>query len=442
VVALAALAGLVIGVALALFRSRRPLTELLLVAAFSLVVVAAAAWWAFTTRRRWKRWLNAALVALVAAALLTEVVAFGLWDAGWSLGIVALLFVYPAAARRALASHAGSSAPALAAAAGAARPAAPWLLVNPRSGGGKAERTRLADAARSRGVRVRLLAAGDDAGALARQAVADGADAIGMAGGDGSLAQVAAAAIELDVPFVCVPAGTRNHFAHDLGLDRADPLAALEAFGGRERIVDVGMVGDRVFLNNVSLGACADLVAEPGHRARKLATAHAVLSYALRGERAPLEVSFHDPDGQQYEGVLVLLVANNRYELRRLLDAGARERLDAGVLQVSALRARTGVALAGAVARTAAGLLDPAAGWAQWTSTAFRVDSRLPRLPAGVDGEAVMLQTPVEFRVLPRALRVLLPSAPGVRPALGRLFRWGTVRLLWAIATRRPCERR
>ena len=207
---------------------------------------------------------------------------------------------------------------------------------------------------------------GDDPATLAREAVAAGADAVGVAGGDGSLGLVAAVAVELDVPFVCVPAGTRNHFAHDLGLDRADPLAALGVFSGPERRIDVAMVGGRMFLNNVSLGVYADVVAEPGYRARKLATAHGVLQAAVRGERARLAVEFADPDGRLHEEVLVLLVANNKYQLQRASELGARDRLDDGVLQVSALRARTGAALARVVAKATVGRAGSGVAWAQW----------------------------------------------------------------------------
>jgi diacylglycerol kinase family enzyme len=310
-------------------------------------------------------------------------------------------------------------------------PSRPWLLVNPRSGGGKAEQFGLVGAAEARGVQVHVLAAGDDPAALARQAVAEGADAVGVAGGDGSLGLVAAVAVEADVPFVCVPAGTRNHFAGDLGLDRADPLAALDAFAGPERRIDVGVVGDRVFVNNVSLGAYADLVADPRYRAGKFATAHAVLPASLRGERALLQVDLRDADGRQHPDVLVLLVASNRYELN-----GVRARLDAGVLQVSALRARTGAALAGLAARMAArgGRAPRGTGWAQWTTTALRVEAPIPYLPAGIDGEAATLASPLEFRLLPQALRVLLP--PTLRPAAGRLRlqSWATIRRLLAVA--------
>ena len=290
-----------------------------------------------------------------------------------------------------------------------------------------AGRVGLAEAARSRGVRVQVLEAGDDLVGLARAAVAEGASALGVAGGDGSLGLVAKVAVEGDVPFVCVPSGTRNHFAGDLGLDRSDPVAALEAFGGPERRIDVGMVGDRMFLNNVSLGAYADVVADPRYRAAKLATAHAVLPASLRGERELLRVGLRDAEGREHPDVLVLLVACNAYELD-----GARERMDAGVLQVSALRARTGAALAGLATRALArgGRAPRGTGWAQWTTTVLKVEAPLDHLPAGIDGEAATLAAPVEFQVLPGALRVLVPpalAAAGPRP---RLQRWSTVRAL------------
>ena len=406
-------------------------------AALSAAVVAATAWWAFTTRRVWKRRLNVALAVLVAAALLAVLVGFGLAQA---LGVVALAagtLGYAAAARRALATAARRVPAGRGGSERAAAAARPWLLVNPGSGGGKAGRLGLVAAARARGVQVHLLEPGDDPAALARQAVAAGAEALGVAGGDGSLGLVAAVAVEADLPFVCIPVGTRNHFAGDLGLDRADPLAALDAFDGPERRIDVGMVGDRMFVNNVSLGAYADVVAEPGYRAEKLATTHAVLLGALRGERALLRLDFRDPAGRRYRDVLLLLVANNAYELGRAAELGARERLDDGVLQVSALRARTGAALAGLAARIAARRAPPGGDWAQWTATALRVDAGSADLPAGIDGEAVVLHPPLQFRVLPRALRVLLPRELQPRPREVHLHGWATVRRVGAIAVGR-----
>jgi diacylglycerol kinase family enzyme len=278
---------------------------------------------------------------------------------------------------------------------------------------------------------VHVLERGDDLVALARGAVAAGAGALGVAGGDGSLGLVAKVAVEADVPFVCIPSGTRNHFAGDLGLDRADPLAALDAFTGAERRIDVGMVGERMFLNNVSLGAYADMVADPRYRAAKLATAHAVLPASLRGEHDLLQVDLRDAEGREHPDVLVLLVAANSYELN-----GVRGRLDGGVLQVSALRARTGAALAGLATRALArgGRVTGGSGWAQWTTTTLRVSAPLAQLPAGIDGEAATLATPLEFRVLPQVLRVLVPPSLGPPAPRVRLQSWSTVRRLVQVA--------
>jgi diacylglycerol kinase family enzyme len=446
VAALAALVLLAAGLVQVVLGSREQLLQLLVGTVLSLAVVAATAWWAFTTRRVWKRWLNIAVATLAAANVLLGFLEFGYRQAAGALAIATGALAYATATRHALRPSplrppppgpsarqppplwtTGSPDPGGA-------PRRPWLLVNPRSGDGKAGRVGLVEAARARGVRVHVLAEGDDPGALARRAVAEGADAVGVAGGDGSLGLVAAVAVEADVPFVCVPSGTRNHFAGDLGLDRAHPLAALEAFAGPERRIDVGMVGDRMFLNNVSLGAYADLVADPRYRAGKLATAHAVLPASLRGERELLRVDLRDADGRRHPDVLVLLVASNRYELN-----GVRERLDGGLLQVSALRARTGAALAGLATTALARGGRPlgGAGWAQWTTTSLRVDAAHPELAAGIDGEAAVLATPMEFRLLPLALRVLVPPALGPWTPRVRPQRWATVRSLLRVAAGR-----
>jgi diacylglycerol kinase family enzyme len=465
--ALAALAGLVLlaaGLVQVILGSRGQFLYLLVGAVLSVAVIAATAWWAFTTRRVWKRWLNIAIAALAVANIVVGFIEFGIRQATGALAIVAGALLYATATPRALRPPTGgepwttpgtssdpgelwttpgtSSDPGLASPTGGpddggrgsgvpGKPTSPWLLVNPRSGDGKAGRVGLVEAARGMGVRVHLLEAGDDPAALARAAVEGGADAVGVAGGDGSMGLVAAVAVEAGVPFVCVPSGTRNHFAGDLGLDRGDPLAALAAFAGPERRVDVARVGDRVFVNNVSLGAYADLVADPRYRAGKLATAHAVLPASLRGERELLRVDLRDAAGREHPDVLVLLVACNAYELN-----GVREQMDGGVLQVSALRARTGAALAGLATRTLArgGRAPAGTGWAQWTTTVLRVEAPLPQLPAGIDGEAATLAAPLEFRVLPRALRVLVPPALTPRTPRGRLQRWSTVRGLLRVA--------
>jgi diacylglycerol kinase family enzyme len=260
------------------------------------------------------------------------------------------------------------------------------LLINPRAGDGRPSADELRAEAERRGVSVHLLREGDDAVRMAREA---DADALGMAGGDGSLSAVAEVAVSRDLPFVPVPFGTRNHFARDLGLDRDDPIAALDGFaeGARERRVDVGRVGERLFLNNVSLGLYAQLVhRREHHRRRREALARLRAVAAVVTSRDQLGITI---DGEPVEAPVVL-VANNSYTLE-LLSVGERERLDGGRLHVYA----------------PTGLLR--SEWTERKGTSFTIDAASGRLQAAIDGEPDELETPLRFSIEPGALRARLP---------------------------------
>jgi diacylglycerol kinase family enzyme len=291
----------------------------------------------------------------------------------------------------------------------------PVLVLNPRSGSAQVVRQQLLEAAGRYGIQLDEATTPAGLVALARQAVADGADVLGVAGGDGSLGAVAAVAIEAELPFVCVPAGTRNHFAGDLGLDRADPAAAIEAFvAGPERRVDVATVGERLFLNNASIGIYAALVHEPSYRDDWLAAVGGVLESMLERDVLPVQVSFRDGSGNQWDQVLVLFVSNNPYPLTGL---GGRPRLDAGMLEVSALRRTEGQELGRALENLFYSRYQAGHGWARWTTTSLEVDAPSGRLEVGIDGEPAVFDTPVEFKIHAGALRVLLPPS---RPASGQ----------------------
>src|SRR5947207_12250318 len=180
-----------------------------------------------------------------------------------------------------------------------APPQRPVLFVNPRSGGGKAARAGLLERARDRGIDARILQPHQDLAALLADAVAGGADALGIAGGDGSMAAVATAARAHGLPFVCVPAGTRNHLALDLGVDRHDLVGALEAFtDGVERSIDVAEVNGLVFLNNVSLGIYGDAVHQPAYRDAKLRTLAKTAAEVLGPSAAIPELQLVDDLGR------------------------------------------------------------------------------------------------------------------------------------------------
>jgi diacylglycerol kinase family enzyme len=257
------------------------------------------------------------------------------------------------------------------------------LIVNPRSGNGQPGPGELEHEAAQRGIDVHVLKPSDDVRAVARAARGP----VGVAGGDGSLGLVAEAALERDLPFVCVPFGTRNHFARDIGLDRDNPIVALGAFdSGRELRIDVGRVAGRVFLNNVSFGIYAHLVhRREAHRRRRDAFARLRALWLSARDRRPEPFLL---DGEPV-AARVVLVANNAYELD-VFDLGARERLDEGRLH----------------AYVAEGWLPR--NWEERAAERFTIE-RAGRLHAAVDGEPVELQSPVELSIEPRALRILVP---------------------------------
>lgn len=302
-------------------------------------------------------------------------------------------------------------------------PARPVLFFNPKSGGGKAERFKVADEARTRGIEPIELGPPWDLEALVRDAIARGADALAMAGGDGSQAIVASIAAEHGLPYACIPAGTRNHFALDLGVDRDDVVGALDAFvGGGEKRVDLGDVNGRVFVNNVSLGLYADAVQREGYREAKLRTILDTLPEALGPEGEGLDLQWTGPGGSEHSAGAAILVSNNRYRLGHAVGSGTRPRIDDGLLGITVVGAPSG---GGRLQRP----------WREWSAPEFEVRSGT-RIAAGIDGEALMLESPLQFSIRPRVLRVRIARAhPGASPST-RLpeTMLGTARAVLAIA--------
>jgi diacylglycerol kinase family enzyme len=233
-----------------------------------------------------------------------------------------------------------------------------------------------------------------------------------MAGGDGSHAAVAAVALERDLPFVCIPFGTRNHFARDLRIDRDDPVGTLAAFQGSERRIDVGAVGERLFLNNVSLGLYASFVHDPARKTRNRLMAFLRMAPAALGRgRSPLDVSFEFEGRRERRAALVALVANNDYRIESMADLGERARLDEGLLHAYVIEAVSRRGLVALLARAAVRNVGETEGLVEWTAERFSVESSRSRIHAAIDGEPVVLETPLAFEVKPRALRVLVPPS-------------------------------
>jgi diacylglycerol kinase family enzyme len=275
------------------------------------------------------------------------------------------------------------------------------LIVNPRSGGGKAAHFDLVAQCRARGIEPILFQPGDDLATLATTAVRDGADALGMAGGDGSQAAVAAVAAEHGLPYVCVPAGTRNHFALDLGIDRNDVVGALDAFiDGRERRIDLGRVNERVFVNNAAMGVYGAVVQSAAYRDHKVRTVIDMLPELLGPGAEPFDLRFSGRDGREHDTAVLVLVSNNPYAIDPRPKRATRGNLDGGVLGV--------VAVTG----------PPPGGLTEWSKPTFRVDSATA-VVLGIDGESVAMEPPLVFASDPLALRVRVPSRRSRRRPVG-----------------------
>jgi diacylglycerol kinase family enzyme len=308
-----------------------------------------------------------------------------------------------------------------------APPRHPVLIFNPKSGGGKAERFKLADEARKRGIEPIELKLGEDLETLVRGAVERGADGLAMAGGDGSQAIVAKVAAEKGLPYACIPAGTRNHFALDLGVDRDDVVGALDAFvDGGQRTVDLAEVNGRVFVNNVSLGVYAEAVQRSEYRDAKLRTLLDTVPDALGPKGEGLDLHWSGPGGHEHRAGAVVLVSNNIYRLGRVIGSGTRPRIDDGLLGVTVIGRPSGRGENGG------GLQRP---MREWSAPTFEVDADRP-VPAGIDGEALVLDPPLCFRIRPRVLHVRVARKhPGASPsAMAPDGAWAGIRELARIA--------
>jgi diacylglycerol kinase family enzyme len=375
----------------------------------------------FLSRRGVLRWLSFGVFVLAPIAVLVIYAFAGLLLAAVLSALAWLLATLTA--RQALAGHRTDwrmpEHPAQ-------PPAAhPFLIMNPRSGGGKVGRFDLKRKAEDLGAEVFLMDGDEpvDVAAVAREAVARGADLLGVAGGDGTQALVAGIAAQHGLPFVVVTAGTRNHFALDLGLDRDDPAASLAALSdGVELRIDLGEIGGQTFVNNASFGAYAEVVESPAYRDDKLGTTLDLLPDLMQGQRGARFTA--RADGTELDAPQAVLVANNPYGTGDIAGLGRRARLDRGMLGI--------VSVTVGSARQAAGLLRGrhATGLVVLTAKRIEISTDAPQIPVGIDGESMTLPAPVICTIHPGALRVWVPrNRPGVPPPKPQV-NWATLRRL------------
>ena len=413
------LAGLAVAILL-VFAGLRSLVMVAVVVVGAVVTLTAA--YFFLSRRGVVRWVSAVVVVLAPiGVIVAHAIAGLLWVAILAVAVWVLAGV---TARMALAGDRKRDwrMPEY-----PAQPPAehPFFIMNPRSGGGKVGKFDLKRKAEGLGAEVFLMEGPEevDVAAVARDAVARGADLLGAAGGDGTQALVAEVAAEHGIPFVVITAGTRNHFALDLGLDRDDPAASLDALtDGVELHVDLGVIGGQTFVNNASFGAYAEVVQTPEYRGDKMGTTLQLLPDLLQGHDGARLTA--QADGTRIEAPQALLVANNPYGMGDVAGLGRRARLDRGILGVVGVNVDS--------AHQAVGLLRGAhsTGLKVLTTREIEVTADAPQIPVGIDGEAVRLPTPVRCTIRPGVLRVWVPRhRPGV-PQPKPQMSWARLRQL------------
>lgn len=378
--------------------------------------LAISALWIAATNRRY-RWLAAAAAAVLVAVTVASVTWVGRNLVAVAVALVGILVasVLGTLALRSEVHHALAGRWYRVGAAGHG-----VVLVNPESGGGKAARLDLVDEAERRGISPVMLEPGDDLAELAEAAVSQGADVLGMAGGDGSQAVVAAIAARHGVPFVCIPAGTRNHFALDLGIDRDNPVKALDAYGSaRESAIDLAEVNGETFVNNVSLGLYAEFVASDRYREAKRRTVAKMFPELLGPGAPPSGLTVDGPRGP-IVGTQLVEVSNNPYTLCSVIGFGSRPLLDTGKLGVASLTIRRTSDVNRLVALEISGHPERFEGWSQWTAGHLEVRGHRPIVVA-IDGEARTLDPPLAFAIRPRSLRVRIGKGQsGASPAFRR----------------------
>jgi diacylglycerol kinase family enzyme len=424
------LAGLAI-VILAVFAGLKGLAMLAIAVAAAIVSLAAA--YVFLSRRSIVRWLSLAVFVLAPIAV---IIVYAFRQLLWVAIVTAAVWLLASiTARLALTGDQEDWRMAEHPAQPPARH--PYLIMNPKSGDGKVEKFDLKRKAEALGAEVFLLGGPGhvDVAEVARKAIDENADLLGVAGGDGTQALVAGIAAEHGIPFMVISAGTRNHFALDLGLDREDPSACLDALSEAVELrIDLGVINGRTFVNNASFGAYAEVVETPAYRGDKLNTTLNTLPELLQGQRgARLQAQ---ADGTQLVAPQALLVSNNPYGTGDIAGLGRRSRLDRGVLGVAAVTVSN--------AGQAAGLLRGrhSTGLKLLATERIEITADVPQIPVGVDGESVLMSTPVTCTVAPGALRVWVPrDRPGIaapKPPVN----WARLRHLAAPARRRASRPR
>ena len=290
------------------------------------------------------------------------------------------------------------------------------VLVNGASGAGHGEgvAAKIEGCFRAAGAQARVEVVADGSALIdsARQCVRERPERLVAAGGDGTVSAVASVLAGSGVPLAVLPLGTLNHFARDLGIPAQLDAAVRIALGGQVREIDLGEVNGRTFINNSGIGLYPAMVRRRERQRRRLGRGkwHAMLWAGYNALRAHpfLDLALELGGAEHRRRTPFLFIGNNVYRMQGF-DIGVRERLDGGVLSLY-LAHRTGrLGLVLLALRALLGRLYDGNDFEAATASRLRIDARHTRLLVSRDGEVEALELPLEYRIRPRALRVVVP---------------------------------
>jgi YegS/Rv2252/BmrU family lipid kinase len=273
---------------------------------------------------------------------------------------------------------------------------------------------QVADALAAAGVDAEVrCVAGDQLDDEAKTATAANVDAVIASGGDGTISTVAAALSGGDTPLGVLPMGTLNHFAKDLGIPFDLAAAAQIIAANNPRRIDLARVNDQVFINNSSLGVYARALVERDatQRRARLSKWPAMTLAALKTfRRAPLVHVRLDAEGTVVKlKTPLIFVGNNRYRLD-LLNVGARDRLDEGILSLYVARAQSRWGMLKLLLNGALGRLQQDRDFETLYPREVWMETRRTRLHVAADGEVMVMNAPLHYEIMPQALSVFIPQ--------------------------------
>lgn len=259
---------------------------------------------------------------------------------------------------------------------------------------------------------VRMLAGKDMADAI--RAASKTMDRVIVAGGDGTAASAASILMDSDTELALLPLGTLNHLARDLGIPAELEAAAALAAHGRATPIDIGEVNGQRFVNNASIGLYPSMVKQrDAYRGshgwpKWLASVPASWEALSRLRHHRLRIDMGD--GEQPVVTPLLFVGNNGYSLAAG-SLGSRGSLRDGYLSVYAVARRSRAALIWFAMRALVGRVDSDTDFITLGECA-EIAVRTPGGPVEIalDGEVSRIASPLRFRIVPRALRVVMPD--------------------------------